>query len=146
MWIGNRQDYVSGYGGKYKKSKLDENIQLALFEIDGMQLIDIHFAIACKSTGLGNRGYSVKRQYIAKYLHCNLSGQDQDALVPNPVYSELENGRFIIHKFDEGNDDIVFGTPFIKRNQFKGITFEVSEDTDVKSRDTDKGDSSYIEA
>ena len=145
LWIANRQDYLSGYEGKYKKYKMNENIELVLNEIDGMQLIDVHFAIVCKPTGTGNRAYSVKDQYISRYRHYNLLGQGVNVSVPNPVYKELNNGRFIIHKFDEVNDEVIFGTPYIPMNQFKGVTFELPEDTDVKIRVVAKLTSSHYD-
>ena len=138
-------DYVSGYPGKYKKYKMNENLELAVNEIEGMQLIDIHFAIVCKRTGAGNRKYSLTSPFIAQYKHYDIGGSARWHSVPNPIYKELNNDRFIIHKYDEDNDEVIFGTPYIPMNQFKGITFEVPEDTDVKIRVMAKFASSHYE-
>ena len=140
-----RPRYIEGYEGNYRKYKFDEDVELVLNELDGMNLIDIHFAIVCKSTGTGKRGYSVEDRFIAGYEHSNILGQTVTRNVINPVYEELDSGRFIIHKFDKEAKEVVFGTPYIKMNDFKGITFELPEDTDVKIRMLAKFSSKYYE-
>ena len=126
--------YYTGYVGKYRKYKLEEDIQLTLNQLSGMNLIDVHFAIVCKPNGTGNRKYSIEDQYIAQYKHYDLQGRANTLSVINPVYAALEEGRFIVHKYDKDNDEVVYGTPYIEMNRFKGITFEVPEDTEVRLR------------
>lgn len=125
---------MSGYSGRYRKYKLAEDIQLTCNKLPGMNLIDVHFAIVAKPNGTENRKYNIEDPYIAKYNSFNLSGQGQVNQVINPVYVDLEEGRFIVHKYDKDNNDVVYGTPYIPMNRFKGITFEVPEDTEVRLR------------
>ncbi len=141
----NRVDYISGYSGMYRKYKLNEDIHLALNEIDGLELVDIHFAIVCKPNGSNERNYSIKDRSIALYRHYLINGQGDNYSVPNPIYKALEDGRFIIHKFDEENNEVYFGTPYLQENELKGVIFEVPEDTDVRLRVYAKFNSSYYQ-
>ena len=128
------QSFSSGYAGKYRKYKLDEDIQLTLNQLPGMQLVDVHFAIVCKPNGTGNTKYNIDQPFIASYQHVYVDGKIATHSVPNPVYRALEEGRFIVHKYDKDNDNVVYGTPYIEMNRFKGISFEVPEDTEVELR------------
>ena len=128
--------HVRGYAGKFKKYQLDEDLELVWYDQPGLDLIDVHFAIVCKPNGTGNRLYSIQDPSIARYRHVKYSTfrEEEDLDVPNPIYQDLEKGRFVIHKFDPDPSKIIYGTPYIKMDQFKGIVFEVPEDTDVKIR------------
>ena len=133
--------YVSGYPGQYKKYKLEDDLEVVWnnpLNAGEFDLIDIHFAIICRPTGTGNRLYSVASPNIARYQHYVGDGgwsySTRQLDVPNPVYRDLEKGRFVIHKWNQDPSKVIFGTPYIKMNQFKGIIFEVPEDTDVKIR------------
>lgn len=139
--------YSYGYDGDYKKYRLDQDLELGINQIDGMDLIDIHFAIVCEPNGkTANKSYSIKDPTIAAYTHgIGYQVVLKDVKVPNPVYQDLENGKFIVHKFDEDNGEVVYGTPYIPMNQFKGVTFEVPEDTDVKLRIVAKFSSIYYD-
>ena len=126
-------NYEQRYPGKIKKYKLDDDIVLAQQKINGLNLTNVRFAIVCKPNGTGDRKYSIKNQYLAYHRFSQSpSGADYPVPLDNPVYKALEDGRFIIHKFDEENDDIYFGTPYMQKNKLKGVVFEVPEDTDVK--------------
>lgn len=125
--------YSAKYPGKFKKYKFDDDIVLARQELDGLQLIDVNFAIICKANGTGDRKYKVYDKYLAYHKFWGFYDSKEYHLpVENPVYKALIEGRFIIHKFDEVNNEVYFGTPYMDKNSLKGIVFEVPEDTDVK--------------
>ncbi len=124
--------YSVKYPGKFKKYKFDDNIVLARQKLAGLQLIDINFAIICKANGTGDRKYKVYDKYLAYHKFWNMDVKEYHLPVENPVYKALEEGRFIIHKFDEANDEVYFGTPYMDKNMLKGVVIEVPEDTDVK--------------
>lgn len=125
-------NYEQKYPGKIKKYKFDDDIILAQQRIPGLSLMNIQFAIVCKPNGTGDRKYSIKNQYLAYHRFSQTSGADYPVPLDNPVYKALQDERFIIHKYDEDNDEIYFGTPYMTKNKLKGVVFEVPEDTDVK--------------
>ncbi len=123
----------SGYKGKYVKYRLNRNIEIAVAQIPGMQLKDIKLAILCKP-----QKDNKQRDYYSptdKYIYNYFSSPTVLTRVPNPVYQDLEKGRFVIHKYnpDESpaKQEIIFGTPYREKKCFKNITFEVPEKTDV---------------
>lgn len=123
---------ISGYPGKVKKYKFEDDIIIAQQKISGLSLVDLNFAIICKTNGTGNRKYSIKNRFIASHTFYDLYGSSFSVPFENPVYKALEDERFIIHKYDEDNDEIYFGTPYMSKNKLKGVVFEVPEDTEVK--------------
>lgn len=122
--------YLSGYQGKFVKYKLDQDIELVLNNIPGYTLESVKFAILCKPNGTGNFKYDIDKTSIAKYRYTiSLNGQTVDCDLPNPVYNDLSLGRF--EPVKHGTDEIIYGTPYVDKNQLKGITFEVPEYTEV---------------
>ncbi len=139
----NREDYISGYTGRYKKYKLEKDIDLVINDIEGMELLDVRFGIICQPTGVGQRAYDITDPVIAQYRHWDLSGREIYANVYNPAYRELEQKRFKVHKYDKENNEIIYGTPYLKMNQLKGVSFEVPEDTQVRIRVIARFNSSF---
>lgn len=135
LLIGNppplQTGYAQKYPGKFVKYKLDADITLTTQTIPGLALEDVQFAIVCKPNGTGDRKYSITDRYLAYHAFYDLNGRRFDIPSENPVYKALEEGRFIVHKYGE-SDDIYFGTPFMDKDQLKGVVVEVPEDTDVK--------------
>ena len=123
--------YTQKYPGKFVKYKLDADITLTTQAIPGLTLEDVRFAIVCKPNGTGDRKYSITDRYLAYHAFYDLNGRRYDIPSENPVYKALEEGRFIVHRYGE-SDNIYFGTPFMDKDQLKGVVVEVPEDTDVK--------------
>lgn len=122
--------YLSGYKGKFVKYKLDENIRLVLNNIPGYTVESVKFAVLCKPNGTGDYKYNIDKTSIARYRYTiSLNGQTADCDLPNPVYNDLSMGRLEVVKY--GTDEIIYGTPYVDKNQLKGITFEVPEYTEV---------------
>jgi len=127
------QSYATKYNGKMRKYKFDDNIILTTQEIEGLKLIETKVAIICKPNGKGNKLYHVYDKYLCRYNYYSITG----ALVKqipftNPVYKALTEERFIIHKFDEVNNEVYYGSPYMTAEELRGVVFEVPEDTDVK--------------
>ena len=120
------------YSGKYIEYKLDEDIVLAKQNIEGLTLLDVKFALVCKPSGSGDRKYSINTPYIASHYFYSTNGTRYVVKTPNIVYKKIKEGQLIIHKYDIDNDEVYFGTPYVPMNQFKGVTIDVPEDTDVK--------------
>ena len=135
LLIGNppplQTGYTQKYPGKFVKYKLDADITLTTQAIPGLTLEDVRFAIVCKPNGTGDRKYSITDRYLAYHAFYDLNGRRYDIPSENPVYKALEEGRFIVHRYGE-SDNIYFGTPFMDKDQLKGVVVEVPEDTDVK--------------
>jgi hypothetical protein len=117
-----------GYGGNYIKYKFDEDLDISLNTIPGLNIVDLKFAFVCKPMRKADMTpkYDILNPVIGSAAYDNCNGYTWFDL-SNPVYRDLALGRFIIHKYD--GDEIVYGTPYIGKNCFKGITFEVPEDT-----------------
>jgi len=123
--------YPEKYSGKYVQYKFDEDIVLAKQNIDGLTLKDVKFALVCKPNGTGDKKYKINTKYLA--YHYFTYGQINVPIgATNTVYKAIQEGKLIIHKYDEANDEVYFGTPYIPMNQFKGVTIEVPEYTDIK--------------
>jgi len=128
-----------GYAGDYVKYKLDEDLELAYSSMpEEMELKDIKFAILCKPQKNGknknNDYYSITDPNIAFNTSSPLEFSGFN--VKNVVYKDLNEGRFIIHKFGPNKEhpeqqEIYFGSPYRSKECLKGITFEVPEKTDV---------------
>ncbi len=125
-------NYPEKYPGRYIKYKFDEDIVIAKQEISGLTLKDIRFALVCKPTGTGTRKYKINTPYISCHNFFDLSGRLYAVPATNVVYKAIKEGKLIVHKYDETNDEIYFGTPYIPMNQFKGVTIEVPEDTGIQ--------------
>lgn len=123
--------YPEKYSGKYVKYKFDEDIVLAKQNIDGLTLKDVKFALVCKPNGTGDKKYKINTKYLA-YHYFTYPPMSVPVGATNIVYKAIQEGKLIIHKYDEANDEIYFGTPYIPMNQFKGVTIEVPEYTDIK--------------
>jgi hypothetical protein len=123
------QIYLSGYKGKFVKYKLDEDIKLVMNNLPGYTIESVKFAILCKPNGTGDYKYNIDQPTIARYRYVySLNGQTVDCDLPNTVYNDLSIGRFEIVKY---GDEIIYGTPYVDKNQLKGVTFEVPEYTDI---------------
>ena len=124
--------YTTKYPGKFVKYKFDDDIVLTRQKLNGLQLLDVSVAIVCKANGTNDRKYNIYDKYFAYNAFWDISGHEFYLPLENPVYTALNDGRFIIHKFDEANNEVYFGTPFMTMNSLKGVVIEVPEDTEVK--------------
>jgi hypothetical protein len=121
------QPVYSGYSGYYRKYKLNSDIQVAVNNVPGMTLTDIKFAIVCRPSG-----YNITDQIITVNTFYNSLGQATNIPLANPVYNDLQSGRLIVHKFDQDNNTVIFGSPYLDKNCIKGYTLEVPENTNVQ--------------
>jgi hypothetical protein len=123
-------EVMSGYKGRYVKYKFDENIDLDFLSVPGIEILDIEYALICKSIGTGDKKYKVEDKVIATDRVTNIgTGQTVTGEIPNPVYRDLEKRILELHDF--GNEIQRYGTPFLEKYQFRGITIEVPEDTEI---------------
>lgn len=127
------QTYSTKYNGKMRKYKFDDDITLVQQKIDGLKLLETKVAIVCKPNGSGNKLYHVNDKYLCRYNYYSITGAlIQQIPFTNPVYKALSDERFVIHKFDESNNEVYYGTPYMSVEELRGVVFEVPEDTDVK--------------
>lgn len=124
---------VSGYLGNFVKYKFEDDNIIAVNEIPGLTLIDIHFALVAKLTGTGTERFDIE----AKYINCkfwDLNGREFHVPVINPIYKALEEGVLKVYKYDEVNDGIYIGTPELSMNKLKDIVIELPEKADLALR------------
>lgn len=119
------------HSGKYRKYKFDDDITLVKQEIDGLTLRDVKFALICKPVGVGKQKYKITSKYLTYHYFYDNVGYRRELPQENLVYRKLTEKQYVVHRFDEENDEILFGTPYIPMNQFKGVIIEVPEDTEV---------------
>ena len=124
-------NHVEQHSGKYRKYKFDEDITLVKQEIEGLSLKEVKFALICKPTGVGKQKYKITSKYLTYHYFYNDVGSRYELAQENLVYTNLCNKQYVIHRFDEENDEVLYGTPYIPMNQFKGVVIEVPEDTEV---------------
>lgn len=129
----NPQPVVSGYTGKYVKYNISENFSAAFQQVPGLQLTDIKFAVLCKPM-LNNAGqpyYKITDPYIATHRFAFITGQTMDKSLENPIYHALLNGRLEVHKFDEENNEVYYGSQYVDKNCLKEFSIEVPEATEI---------------
>lgn len=119
------------HSGKYRKYKFDEDISLVKQEIEGLTLRDVKFALICKPIGLGKQKYKITSRFLTYHYFYDIYGYRHELPQENLVYTKLIEKQYIVHRFDEENDEVLYGTPYIPMNQFRGVTIEVPEDTEV---------------
>ena len=140
-----------GYKGAYHKYQLTNDFNVIANPISGMQLLDVQFAFKCQANGLDDNTkcaagacdwYDITHSLIKTDNWMDLLYPKSYSFnLPNPVYTDLNTtGRFIIHqnisKPEISNPNIldnnsIFGTPYMKESQIKGIIFDVPQHTNV---------------
>ena len=124
----------SGYLGKYRQCKFDDNLTIAVQDIDGLELLDIKVALMFKTTGTGLEKIDITQKYY-KCKFYNMSNQEVYKEVVNPIFKQLEQNTLQVYRYEKDTitrpDNIYIGTPMLNVNQLKGIVIEIPEKADV---------------
>ncbi len=144
FYVKANQPPVSGYLGKFVKYKFQDDNVVAINNIPGLSLIDIHFALVVKLTGTGSEKFDISKKYISLIFWDDAS-RELHIPVVNPVYKALSDGMLKIYKFDEENDGVYIGTPELPINKLKDMVIEVPEKSEIMLRVIAKFTSSYYD-
>lgn len=117
---------LEGYSGKYVKYVLDEDIEVVLQDIPGVKLLDVKYAFILKAPS----DFPIEESIIATHQFAFYNGQTFQKSLVNPVYEQIEDGIFALHKYT--SDEKLFGTPYLNGGCFQGVRFEVPEHTEVR--------------
>lgn len=144
FYVKANQPTVSDYLGKFVKYKFEDNNVVAINKIPGLSLMDIHFALVVKLTGVGAEKIDITKQYVL-FKFWDEVGKEWHIPVVNPIYKALDEGRLKIYKFDEENGNIYIGTPELPMNKLKDMVIEVPEKSEIMLRVIARFNSNYYE-